>query len=315
MKPFTSTYAPELERFVALRKSLGFSFDTQANILHKFDRHVAEMGHQGLLTQELALSFAGSNPDLSERETARRYQVVRHFSDFLALTEHNTPRLDPAALKCSKERPPARILTGDELARILAAARCISRRHPMRGSTLHTMIGLAVCTGLRINEVAKLDLSDLDVGSGTLLVRRTKFSKDRIVPLHKSALEKLKGYIASRNAEYPSSTSPALFLHLWGRRFSKHSIACSFRETRIKAGFTNEKKAPSFHSLRHTFAVNRLATWYREERDVQAMLPVLATYMGHVHYTDTAWYLSATPELLELAANRYRDFVQKGQAL
>jgi len=308
MKPLKSVYAKELKRFVAFRKKLGLSFDPQSEIIEKFDAYVAERGHQGLLTQELALSFAGQSGGVSKKTAACRYQVVHHFSDFLSVTVPQTPRLDPKALKSPKDRPAARILTDEELARILSAAHSISRRSPMRGITLHMAIGLTACTGLRIREVCRLDLSDLDTVSGTLLIRKTKFSKDRIVPLHESTLIKMNQYVVRRNEAYTTSECPAIFLQRWGQRFARHTLQCSFQEARIKAGFS-EDNAPTFHSLRHTFAVNRLVAWYREGKDVQAMLPLLATYMGHVHYTHTAWYLSAVPELLELAAERYWDFI------
>jgi integrase len=312
MKQFTSMFAPTLKKYVALRKNLGFSYAVQTDVLFAFDEYVRKSGHLGVFTQELALGFASEKPGLSSNESGRRYQVVRHFSDFLATIDPQTPRLDPKALTRPKRRPPAYIFTAEEIARLLDESLRISKRNRMRGITLYTIIGLTASAGLRISEVCRLDLSDLDFGTGTLLIRCTKFHKDRLIPLHSSVIEKLRQYVVYRNDASKKSTCPALFLHLWGRRFSKHTLQCTFRELRVRARLMGRQgKLPNLHGLRHTFAVNRLVTWYREGKDVQALLPILATYMGHVHYTDTAWYLSATPELMAVAAQRYHAFVGK----
>lgn len=311
MKPLTGIYAEELERFVSVNRKMGFSFDEQARIIGRFDIYVAEKGHLGPLTQELALSFATANPGASRGMIADRYQVIRHFSNFLSLTHPDTPQLDPKAVGPKPRRPAAHVLSQENLTRILSAALSICSRDPMRGLTLYTTIGLAASTGMRIGEVCGLDLVDLDSSSKTLLIRKTKFDKDRLVPLHETTMVKLKQYIERRNVALPHCRCPALFLHVTGRRLSEDRLGKWFRTLRSHAGLSEGTEPFTFHSLRHTFAVNRLMAWYREGTDVQVMLPVLATYMGHVHYTDTAWYLSATPELLDLAASRYWDFINQ----
>jgi integrase len=92
---------------------------------------------------------------------------------------------------------------------------------------------------------------------------------------------------------------------MWKRRFARHTLQMAFWDVTRRVGLREEKgEGPSFHDLRHTFAVRRLVAWYRAGTDVQAMLPALATYMGHAHYSDTAYYITATPELMALAAER-----------
>jgi integrase len=185
----------------------------------------------------------------------------------------------------------------------------------MRGITLRAMIGLAATTGLRISEVVALDRAHVDLRRNLLEICRSKFNKDRLVPIHDSTSTMLREYERQRDLQYPKPTAPAFFLQLWGGPFSKHTLQLSFWQLTRKLGLRPQTgEGPSFHDLRHTFAVRRLVAWYREGADVQAKLPALATYMGHAHYTDTAYYITAIPELMALAAERFNSVHLPGDA-
>ena len=315
MKTFKSTFADRLDAYVKLRRGLGLKFTKQESDLHAFDRYVDERAYEGLLTQELALDYATAKTDVSQGWCARRYQVVRHFSDYLATFEPLTPRLDPKALRRPPTRPAACIFTEDEIAAFLHEARHVSTRNPVRGITLHAMVGLAASTGMRVGEVVRLDKADVDLDVGVLTVRRTKFAKDRLVPVHTTTRYVLRNYAAVRDTTFVDCGCPAFFVNLCRRRYSEHTLSLAFWNLACRVGLRSDKgKGASFHSLRHSFAVRRLVARYRAGIDVQAMLPALATYMGHVHYRDTAWYLTATPELLGLAAGRYEDARKEGRS-
>lgn len=308
MKPFVSCFAERLSAYVGMRRNLGCVFQLQAYILGKFDRYAFEHGHQGPLTSELVFDFATANADVSPFEQARRYQVLRNFANYLAVYEPATPVLDPLAVRAARTRPPAHIYSGAELDQLLTEARQVSHRHPIRGVTLHAMVGLAASSGLRVGEVVRLDRADVDLETGVLSIRQTKFAKDRLVPVHPSTLDVLRRYAALRDAYYHDVECPAFFINLRKQRYSRHTLECDFWHLGRRTGLRGSKGAgPRFHDLRHTFAVRRLVAWYKEGADVQAMLPVLATYMGHVHYSDTAYYLQATAELLGLAADRFQQ--------
>ena len=154
--------------------------------------------------------------------------------------------------------------------------------------------------------MVRLDKADVDLRTGVLLIRRTKFKKDRIVPLHPTTREVLRRYAGARDVAFEGCTSPAFFINLRRQRFASHTLECATFKLLLRAGLRGPSgKGPSFHSLRHTFAVRRLIAWYQQGTDVQAMLPALATYMGHVCYSSTAYYITATAELMRLAAGRY----------
>jgi integrase len=172
------------------------------------------------------------------------------------------------------------------------------------------MIGLAASTGLRISEVIRLDREDVDLKTGILNIRRSKFNKTRLVPLHRTTLEVVGNSAAARDAAFPSCKAVAFFINSRQKRFARNTLQQLFAGVACRAGLRGPKgRGPSFHDLRHHFATERLVSWYKAGIDVQGMLPALATYMGHAHYTDTAYYLTATAELLALASERYQRWL------
>lgn len=312
----TSVFGEYIERYIELRQSFGLRLINQASMLRAFDRYVCNIEYTGPLTQELAAGFATSNPDNSADTCARRYSAVRYFSNFLLALVPETPILDPKAIYAHRTYTLAYIYNEEELVKLLELAQCISARNPLRGTALHAMVSMAIGTGMRISEVVNLDRDDVDLASGIVRIRCTKFFKERLVPVHSSLLHVLREYAGVRDAANRQFQSQAFFVHLWGGRFSKHTLQLSFSELTRRAGMCgNSGVRPTFHSIRHTFAVRKLIAWYRDGRDVQAMLPVLATYMGHTHYTYTAHYITAVPELMELAAQRFHGAVSSSREL
>ena len=315
MKILQSIFAEPLSAYIKLLASLGYRLQNPAFVLAAFDRWVFEKSYIGPLTQELALEFASNNPKNSANYCARRYQVIRHFSEFLATFDPQTLRLDHAALQRSTTRNPPHIYTEQELAKILNEARNVSKNNPVAGLTLHAMIGLAASTGLRISEVVRLDREDEDLKTGILYIRHSKFDKSRLVPLHKTTLEVVGNYAAVRNVAYPKCKAVAFFINSRKQRFARNTLQQLFAGAACRAELRGPKgRGPSFHNLRHYFATKRLLRWYEAGIDVQAMLPVLATYMGHAHYSNTAYYLTATAELLGLAAGRYQHWLTSKEA-
>jgi integrase len=185
------------------------------------------------------------------------------------------------------------------------ATRHISPHSPQRGHTLEALVGLLASTGLRSGEALRLARADVDLAAGVIQVRRTKFRKDRLVPVHATTLNVLGAYARARDSAFPKPLCQAFFVSLRGTRLSSSALYTAFHETCSLAGLDgNSARALRPHDLRHRFAVARLAAWHRQNVDVQALLPLLATYLGHVHYSDTAYYVTGTAELLGIAAQR-----------
>ena len=168
---------------------------------------------------------------------------------------------------------------------------------------LTPLVGLLASTGLRSGEALRLDRADVDLASGVLHIRKTKFRKDRLVPVHSTTLEALRDYARQRNSIFPLPKDAAFFLSSRGNRLSPAGLRQAFAAACGSLVSTRASRLRP-HDLRHRFAVTRLAIWHREKADVQALLPMLATYLGHARYSDTAYYVTATADLLGMAAER-----------
>ena len=187
---------------------------------------------------------------------------------------------------------------------LMAAAHIL--RSPLRVLTYQTLIGLLAVTGMRIGEAIRLDRSDLDFDTGVLTIRMSKFGKSRELPLHGSTLEALQTYLQQRDQLYPRPTAPSLFISTAGTRLLYCGVHGTFLRLVRQAGLQPRSAAcrPRPHDLRHSFAVRTVLDAYRTDANVATRLPLLSTYLGHLHPANTYWYLSAAPELLALAGER-----------
>ncbi len=165
------------------------------------------------------------------------------------------------------------------------------------------MLGLLSVTGLRIGEAIRLPLEDVDLQAGLLTIRGTKFGKSRLVPIHRSTQEVLEQYRARRERFLGGCGASAFFISSRGNSLDSGDIHRTFYKLSRQIGLRGETAShgPRLHDFRHRFAVQTLLRWYRAGEDVERRLPVLSTYLGHVHVADTYWYLSAYPELMGLA--------------
>ena len=302
MSGFAMTLAARTEGYIALRRSLGYSFKKQAAVLRALLRYVECEALDGPLTRAMAVDFVLSwNGTPNGR--AIRYGVVRRFADYLAIYDPRTEALDPKMLPRSRAIPPPRILSDEDLGSLMSACRRVSPDYPGRALVLAPVVGLLVSSGLRSGEALRLDRADVDLVNGVLHVRQTKFRKDRLVPVHATTRQALRDYAQQRDVAYPTSKDAAFFLSSRGNRLSPTGLETAFTAACVLAGLDHGKRLRP-HDLRHRFAVTRLALWHQEKADVQALLPLLATYLGHARYTDTAYYVTGTAELLGLAAER-----------
>jgi integrase/recombinase XerD len=172
--------------------------------------------------------------------------------------------------------------------------------------TWRTLISLLAATGLRVGEACGLDRDDVDLESGVLTVRDSKFGKSRQVPVHTTTIQGLRGYQQRRDELQPASSTPGFFVSTRGTRLDAHNLSHTFAGLLAAAGIrvAPSRRRPRIHDLRHSFATATLLDWYRDGVDVQARLPLLSTYLGHADPKSTYWYLTGSPELLALAAGR-----------
>ena len=313
--PFGSVLGDAMRNHIALMKARGYRYQTQAHWFRRFDRFL--QAHPQLAGEPVSVMlqhWAAAQP------TTNHAAECEKLARILAKAQH---RLDPGtAVRRADPRPGQQvarqwrrpyIYRPDEIRRLLDIARTYpSPRAPLRPISLYTMLVLAYCAGLRLGELARLNLADIDLEVGTITIRETKFFKSRILQLTDSAPSALREYMqARRRAKAPQSPESGLFWHDQGNaRYTSQSIAWSLVDILRRAGLKppKGKTGPRIHDLRHSFVVNRILEWYRAGINPQDRLPFLATYLGHRDIHSTLVYITVTQDLLQQANERFRTF-------
>ncbi len=288
--------------YLALRRALGFKLRAETWWLPDFVSFLDAHGSK-VITTDLALQWAQRPPDAAPSWWAKKLGAIRRFAKHHRAFDSRTEVPPTDLLPFRRQRLVPHIYTDDEILALVGQARCLP--DPMRSATFTTMIGLLAVTGMRVSEAIGLDRHDVDWRRSLLVVRDSKFKKSRHVPLHPSTLAALHDYAARRDRLCPHARSPSFFISRVGTRVIHQPFQRCFVGLLHRVGITTRgDHRPRIHDLRHSFAVKTLTTWYRTGVDVEARLPSLSTYLGHVNPSTTYWYLTATPELLALAAKR-----------
>jgi integrase/recombinase XerD len=194
------------------------------------------------------------------------------------------------------------VYSAESLTALLAATDVL--RGPFRSATYKTLLGLLAVTGMRVGEAIALDDTDVDRRRAVLVIRKTKFGKSREVPLHASTVQALERYRRERDRFASRRRSPSFFVSTAGTRLFYQNVHELFLRLVYAAGLGDRRPRPTIHDLRHTFAIRTVLDWYRDDLDVEARLPLLSTYLGHIGPSSTYWYLTAVPELLAAATRR-----------
>lgn len=295
-----------LADYLSIRRAMGYQLDRAEKLLAQFVAHLDELGIS-TVTIEHALTWATLPAAGAGNWWSRRLSVVRGFARYLHTLDpaHEVPPVDVLAQRRIRATP--YLYSDDDITALITAA-AATLRSPLRVATYQSVIGLLAVTGLRVGEAIRLDrAADLDTDRGLLTVRHSKFGKSREVPLHPSTLAALRSYLRRRDQLLgAASGEPALFVSTAGTRLIYANVHLTFQQLVRHAGLGSRSGScrPRIHDLRHSFAVATLLEAYRAGDDVQARLPLLSTYLGHVDPGSTYWYLSAAPELLALAGQR-----------
>jgi integrase/recombinase XerD len=297
------------EEYLAMRRALGFTLDQHGSRLRSFIGFLEEAGATGITT-DLAVAWAtrtppGTNPACWNA----RLTVVRIFARHLSALDPTT-QIPPSDLMPRRYRRIApHLYSPEELTALVAAATAL--KHPLRALTYRTLITLLAVTGMRVGEACNLDRDDVAVDQHLITVRAGKLGKAREVPLHPTTAQALRAYNQCRDQLRPAVDTPAFFINTLGSRLASRRVPDAFTGLREAAGISAATggRPPRIHDLRHTFCVATLLDWYRTGTDVDAHLPLLSTYLGHVDPISTYWYLQAAPDLLALAAQRLDTFL------
>jgi len=298
MKPLLAAAAD----YLALRRALGFKLRHETWWLPDFVAYLSSHGST-TITTELALRWAQQPGDADPSWWAKKLGAIRRFARYHHACDPRTqvPPADLLPFRARRQTP--HIYSDEELAALLQEARRLS--DPLTSASYTTLLGLLAATGMRVGEALGLDQQDIDWRQSLLTVRHSKFGKTRQVLVHPSTITALHEYVQARDRLCPRRRTPSFFISRVGTRVIHQNFHHVFlRLIRLSGIGAGPRHRPRLHDLRHSFAVKTLRDWYRAGVDVEQRLPWLSTYLGHINPTTTYWYLTATPELLALAADR-----------
>lgn len=307
-----STLRKAVHDYLEMRRSLGFKLHDAGIGLRKFVSFL-EQRNASHITVALALQWAQENPSAQPVEWARRLSFVRGFARHWSATDPRTEVPLEGLLPFRPARVRPYLYSEEEIQRLLETARELPSLQGLASKTYYCLLGLLSVTGLRISEALHLRLEDVDLREGILSIRSTKFGKSRFVPIHASTQKVLRDYAGHRARFLAGRPAPFFFLSRRGTRLEPSRVRRTFYTLSRRAGLraTGASHGPRLHDFRHGFAVQTLIRWYRSGEDAERRLPILSTYLGHVHVSDTYWYLTTCPELMGLAVKRLEEHWEK----
>jgi integrase len=299
--------SPSIDAYLELRRAVGFRLKSEERLLHAFARWAAERGDTHVQTPT-ATEWAATARSLWQRE--RRLRAVAGFARHARAEDprHEVPPIFVFGRRHVRPRP--HIYAPEELQRLLDAARRLPPLWPLRAQVFTTLFGLLAAAGLRVSEA--LALRDGDITSDGLVIRKTKFNKSRLVPLHETAAAALGRYLELRRRA--STVSDYVFVSPHGGRLPHATVSKTFLQLMRHAGLRSGSGTPGprIHDLRHTMAVRALEACPHDGSPVGWHMRALSTYLGHGNLADTCWYLHATPSLMRGVADACERFLEGG---
>lgn len=294
-----------LDNYLAVRHAAGFELRVPGILLRSFVRFAQDRGHSHVTTQT-AIEWAAMAPSKAQRHY--RLKAVIRFARYAQADDarHEVP--PDGIFGHHRQRPAPFIFTRANISRLLEAASRLGPAGSLRPHMYRTLFALLACTGLRISEALALRFDDITPDG--LLIRKTKFHKARLVPLHETAAAGLEDYLIRRRRV--GGADNHVFISLRGQVVRYYTVYETFRSLVQALGLEPEtgRPRPNLHSLRHTFAVRVLEACPQGRDRINRNMLALSTYLGHARVTDTYWYLEATSQLMADIADAYERFTK-----
>lgn len=309
--------APSLRQYLATRRALGRDYVSEEAVLRRWDDFLQHRyGLVRHIRSEMFDNWARTMPKITPGVLRHRLSIVRNFLLFHARQHPKTFIPELATFPKSGPYRPPRLVSTQEMARVLAAARRlpVSHQNPLRPQTVRLALLLLFCCGLRRGELLRLQWRHCDPRENALCIEATKFHKSRLVPLSQSVAQVLRQYRELRRSR-GLAVQPTDFV-IWSNNpiasaqvYSAPALIANWQVLCLATGLLDERgRPPRLHDLRHSCAVAILERWYRMGTNVHSKLPHLATYLGHINPVSTHHYLHLTPELQQAANRRFHEY-------
>ena len=307
-----ASWMTQVETYLAYRRRHGFKLSIDATQLRSFARFADGCGAADHLTVALAIAWARSSRRQNPLTWARRIEVLRGFARFCLREDPATEILPRGLFGASHRRLVPHIYTDAELVTLLDAANGLTPEHGLRPATCRCIFGLLAASGLRISEALGLTRADVDLVSGVLCIREAKFHRQRLVPLHPSVTESLEAYARRRDRLVPRPACDQFFLRDNGHGANQPVILYALQTLCRQLGWQprGDYRQHRLHDLRHTFIVRSTLRFYEQGIDIDRAVLALSIYVGHTRVSDTYWYFTGIPELMEIAAERFHRYTR-----
>jgi integrase len=296
-----SELSAHVQDYLRLRRALGFKLERAGHLLPQLVAYLEAAG-VATVTSELAIAWARLPQHTQPNHWAQRLAIARGFARYLQALDPATQVPPAGVFPTRRHRPTPFLWSQRDICRLLQSTRAL--RPALRAATYQALFGLLATCGMRVGEAVGLDRDDVDLRAGVITIRHAKFDRPRLVPLHPTVTEALSRYATERDCLCPRPRARAFFVSCAGTRLDRSGVAKTLRTITTSLGMRTESVHPRAHDLRHSFAVDTLIRWQRSGLSVDEHIATLSTYLGHVSPADTYWYLTASPELMELAAGR-----------
>ena len=296
-----SELSGHVQDYLRLRRALGFKLERAGHLLPQLVAYLEAAG-AATVTSDLAIAWARLPAHTQPNHWAQRLAIARGFARYLRALDPATEVPPPGVFPTRRHRPTPFLWSQRDICRLLESTRAL--RPAVRAATYEALFGLLATCGMRVGEAVGLDRDDVDLQAGVITIRHAKFDRPRLVPLHPTVTEALSRYAAERDRLCPRPRARAFFVSSVGTRLDRSGVGKTLRQITTSLGMRTESVHPRAHDLRHSFAVDTLIRWQHSGLSVDEHIATLSTYLGHVSPADTYWYLSASPELMGLAAQR-----------
>jgi site-specific recombinase XerD len=304
-----------ISTYTAYRKALGEKFKTNETYLNAFSKSLGTETPVNSISKEMVNNFLYGGSKTVTSGWFVKYSALKGLFHYALTREYILEIPLPAIIPKRPSGLIPYIYSQEELKQLFETALTYQKNKSKIDPFMVRMVFLLTYTlGLRIHETLSVKLGDINVKESVVTINDSKFYKSRQVPFNLQLKKELETFFQWRIQHHQSQDADAyLFLCKEHKPLNIYTINDVFQRIRKKAGVKREDGAtyqPRIHDLRHTFAVNRLTTWYKENKDVHQLLPILSIYLGHKYMAHTSVYLSMTDNLLLEANNRFEKYAR-----
>lgn len=292
---YKSIFKNIIKDMIDEKHNLGFKYETMEWKLKEIDMLAIKLNITELkITKEFVNEFIKRKPNESKKNIVNRVTAVRNLAKYLNRKGFSSYVIESLPRGSYQSDFTPYIFSNEELKKIFNICNSLDfDKYPER-EKYTIILKILYSTGMRVGEVIKLKVKDIDFNSNTVFIENAKNNRDRLIPIHQTISILIKDYLLKRKK---FNQEDYIFSNRYGNHIDNSTVYEYFRRILWQAGIHHNGKGPRLHDFRHTYCVHKLKEWVLEEKDVNALFPYLCAYMGHADTRCTEYYLRLTNDL------------------